>query len=196
MFKKQKWFIIWLTVNDRNFKYYLLLISKKPCLKTAKTYKTFWNTISKSITIIRSATWRKGYLFSKIESDKVFQFKILKNLMKTRLQASMIFQESFSKRQCLIISPLQQHSYAICQFLPVDFLTPAKKKNWSHVLETDPEHYRRPISALLPTYVKSAGVNSKWAIHGVLDKHKILHKFQSGFPKNHSTDFCLSYLAS
>ena len=27
-----------------------------------------------------------------------------------------------------------------------------------------------------------------------LDKHSILYKFQSGFQKNHSTDFCLSYL--
>ena len=27
-----------------------------------------------------------------------------------------------------------------------------------------------------------------------LDKHNILYKFQSVFPKNHSTDFCLSYL--
>ena len=50
-----------------------------PCVKTAKTYKKFWNTINKYITIIRSATWSKGYLFSNIESDKVFQFKILKN---------------------------------------------------------------------------------------------------------------------
>ena len=28
-----------------------------------------------------------------------------------------------------------------------------------------------------------------------LDKHNILYKFQSGFRKNHSTDFCLCYLA-
>ena len=27
-----------------------------------------------------------------------------------------------------------------------------------------------------------------------LDKHNILYKFQSGFRKNHSTDFCLPYL--
>ena len=27
-----------------------------------------------------------------------------------------------------------------------------------------------------------------------LDKHNILYKFQSGFRKNHSTDFCQSYL--
>ena len=29
-----------------------------------------------------------------------------------------------------------------------------------------------------------------------LDKHNILYKFQSGFQKNHSTNFCLSYLTS
>ena len=28
------------------------------------------------------------------------------------------------------------------------------------------------------------------------DKHNILYKFQSGFRKNHSNDFCLSYLTS
>ena len=27
-----------------------------------------------------------------------------------------------------------------------------------------------------------------------LDKHNILYKFQLAFQKNHSTDFCLSYL--
>ena len=29
---------------------------------------------------------------------------------------------------------------------------------------------------------------------GFLDKHSVLYKFQSGFQKNHSADFCLSYL--
>ena len=49
---------------------------------------------------------------------------------------------------------------------------------------------------LLPTaYFKSAGENSTWTIHKFLDKRNILYKFQSGFRKNHSTDFCLSYLA-
>ena len=38
----------------------------------------------------------------------------------------------------------------------------------------------------------------KKLVHGqtmeFLDKYNILHKFQSAFRKNHSTDFCLSYL--
>ena len=34
-------------------------------------------------------------------------------------------------------------------------------------------------------------MNKRWAF---LTKHSILCKFQSGFQKNHSTDFCLSYL--
>ena len=34
-------------------------------------------------------------------------------------------------------------------------------------------------------------MNKRWTF---LTKHSILCKFQSGFQKNHSTDFCLSYL--
>ena len=57
---------------------------------------------------------------------------------------------------------------------------------------TDPKNYH-PIS-LLPLMSKVL----KRVIHEqtkeFLDKHKILYKFQSVFRKNHSTNFCLSYL--
>ena len=56
----------------------------------------------------------------------------------------------------------------------------------------DPETYR-PIS-LLP-HVSNV---LKGRVHEqtteFFDKHNILLKFQSEFPKNHSADFCLSYL--
>ena len=56
----------------------------------------------------------------------------------------------------------------------------------------DPKNYL-PIT-LLPLMSK--------ALEGIVhektmefrDKHNILYKFQLKFPKNHSTDFCLSYL--
>ena len=74
-FKKQKWFIIWLTVNSRNFYKILLLISGKPCVKTAKTSKQFWIQSIKNYQ--NKCNLNKKLLFSKIESDKVF--KILKH---------------------------------------------------------------------------------------------------------------------
>ena len=57
---------------------------------------------------------------------------------------------------------------------------------------TDPKNYR-PIS-LLPLISKVLTRVIHERTTEFLDKHNILYKFQSGFRKNHSTDFCLSYL--
>ena len=57
---------------------------------------------------------------------------------------------------------------------------------------TDPKNYH-PIS-LLPLISKVLERVMHEQIMKFLDKHKILYKFQSGFKKNHSTHFCLSYL--
>ena len=46
MFKKQKWSIFGLTVNSGNFLKISLFVSRKPCVKTAKTSEQFWNAIS------------------------------------------------------------------------------------------------------------------------------------------------------
>ena len=56
----------------------------------------------------------------------------------------------------------------------------------------DPKNYR-PIS-LLPLMSKVLERIVHEQTVEFLDKHNILCKFQSGFRKNHSTDFCLSYL--
>ena len=56
----------------------------------------------------------------------------------------------------------------------------------------DPKNYR-PIS-LLPLMPKVLERIKREQSMEFLDKHNILYKFQSGFRKNHSTDFCLSYL--
>ena len=54
----------------------------------------------------------------------------------------------------------------------------------------DRKNYRS--ISLLP--LKSGVENSTWTNYGVSWQINILYKFQSGFRKNHSTDFCLSYL--
>ena len=57
---------------------------------------------------------------------------------------------------------------------------------------TDSKNYR-PIS-LLPFISKFLERVIYEQTTESLDKHKVLYKFQSRFRKNHSTDFCLSYL--
>ena len=56
----------------------------------------------------------------------------------------------------------------------------------------NPKNYR-PIS-LLPLMSKVLERKVHEQSMEFLDKHNILYKFQSGFRKNHSTDFCLFYL--
>ena len=56
--------------------------------------------------------------------------------------------------------------------------------------KTDPKNYR-PIS-LLPLKSKVLEGRAHEQTIEFFDKHKILLKFQSEFPKNHSIDFCLS----
>ena len=58
--------------------------------------------------------------------------------------------------------------------------------------KTDPKNYR-PIS-LLPLMSKVLERILHEETIEFLDKHNALYKFQSGFRKNYSTDFCLSYL--
>ena len=58
--------------------------------------------------------------------------------------------------------------------------------------KTDPKNYR-PIP-LLPLILKVLERIVHEQSMEFLDKDNILYKFQSGFVKNHSTDFCLSYL--
>ena len=58
---------------------------------------------------------------------------------------------------------------------------------------TDPKNYH-PIS-LSPLISKVPERVIHEATTEFLDTHKILCKFQLGFRKNHSTNFCLFYLA-
>ena len=58
--------------------------------------------------------------------------------------------------------------------------------------KTDPKNYR-PIS-LLPRKSKVQEGRVHEQTIEFFDKRNVLLKFQSEFPKNHSTDFCLFYL--
>ena len=58
--------------------------------------------------------------------------------------------------------------------------------------ETDPKNYR-PISFLSLMSKALERIVHEQTME-FLDKHNILYKFQSGFQRNHSTNFCLSYL--
>ena len=59
--------------------------------------------------------------------------------------------------------------------------------------KTDPWNYR-PIS-ILPLMPKMLNKIVHEQTMEFLDKHNNLYKFQSGYRRNHSTDFCLSYFA-
>ena len=58
--------------------------------------------------------------------------------------------------------------------------------------KTNPRNYC-PIS-LLPLTSKVLEGRGHEQTMKIFDKHNILLKFQSEFPKNYSTDFCLPYL--
>ena len=58
--------------------------------------------------------------------------------------------------------------------------------------KTNPEKYR-PIS-ILPVVSKIIERVVHNQIEAFLTENKILYKYQSGFRKNHSTDFCLQYI--
>ena len=58
--------------------------------------------------------------------------------------------------------------------------------------KTDPKNYRLIFLLLLKSKVLEGRVHEQTI--NFFDKHNILLKFQSEFPKNHSIDFCLSCL--
>ena len=56
--------------------------------------------------------------------------------------------------------------------------------------KTDPKNYRK--ITLLPFTSKALEGRVHEQTMEIFDKHNLLLKFQSNFPKNHSSDFCLS----
>ena len=133
-------------------------------------------------------------LFSKIESDKVF--KILKSFDESKAPGiddlSGIFLKAGDSLLATPVTQLCNLSISSGRFpdtCKIAKLKPLFKKG----SKTDPKNYR-PIS-FLPLIAKVLERIVHEQSMEFLDKHNILYKFQSGFRKNHSTDFCLCYLA-
>ena len=126
---------------------------------------------------------KERLLFTKIKSDSVF--KILKDFDESKAQGidglSGIFLKDSVSLLATPITPLCYLSVSSGRFsdaFKIAKLKPLFKKG----SKTDPKNHR-PISLV-----------SLMSTMEFLDKYNILHKFQLGFRKNHSTDFCLSYL--
>ena len=131
---------------------------------------------------------KERLLYSKIKSDKVF--KILKFFDESKVPGIHDLSGIFLKDVAsLLATPIAQ----LCN-LPISSgrfpdackiakLKPLFKKGF----KTDLKNYR-PIS-LLPFMSKVVERIVHEQTMEFLDKHNILYKFQSGFQKNHSTDF-------
>ena len=136
---------------------------------------------------------KEKLIFADIQSDKVF--KILKIFDETEASGiddlSGIFLKYGAK---LLTTPITQLcNLSISSRIYPDACKIAKLKSiFKKGTRRDPKNYR-PISPLPLKSKVLERVKHKQTTE-FLDKHKILFKFQSRFRKNHSTDFCLSYL--
>ena len=140
----------------------------------------------------KNCSLKERLLFLKVESDKVF--KILKTFDEGKAPGiddlSGIFLKDGASLLATPITQLCNLSISSGRFpdsCKIAKLKPFFKKG----SKTDPKNYR-PISLLrLMSKMLERIVHEQ--IVEFLDKHNILFKFQSGFRKNHFTNFCLSY---
>ena len=136
---------------------------------------------------------KENLIFANIQSDKVF--KILKNFDETKASGIDDLSGTFVKDSAkLLTTPITQ----LCNLsissgtFPDAYKIAMLKPLFKNGTRTDSKNYR-PIS-LLPFISKFLERVIYEQTTESLDKHKVLYKFQSRFRKNHSTDFCLSYL--
>ena len=136
---------------------------------------------------------KEKLLFAKIESDKVF--KILKSFDESKAPGIDDLPGIFLKAgDSLLATPVTQlcnlsiSSGRFPDTCKIAKLKPLFKKG----SKTDPRNYR-PISLLALMSKELERIVHEQTID-FLDKHNILCKFQSGFGKNNSTDFRLSYV--
>ena len=136
---------------------------------------------------------KEKLLFAKIESDKVF--KILKSFDESKAPSIDDLPGIFLKAgDSLLATPVTQlcnlsiSSGRFPDTCKIAKLKPLFKKG----SKTDPRNYR-PISLLALMSKELERIVHEQTID-FLDKHNILCKFQSGFGKNNSTDFRLSYV--
>ena len=135
---------------------------------------------------------------NKLEFKKVSQESILKTLKNLDInKASGIdnitgkFLRDGAKILALPISQICNLSITTSSF-PDDCKMAKLKPLFKKGSKTDPKNFR-PIS-LLPLISKVVERIIYDQTMDFLTENKVLYKFQSGFRKNHSTDFCLSYL--
>ena len=173
-------------------------------LSIAETFKKYYSSLAENLVLklpriqsiknyYKKCNLNERLLFSKTESDKVF--KILKNFDGSKAPGiddlSGIFLKDGASLLATPITQLCNLSISSGRFpdaCKIAKLKPLFKKG----SKTDPKNYR-PIS-LLPLMSKVLERIIHEQTMEFLDKHNILYKFQSGFRKNHSTDFFLSYL--
>ena len=136
---------------------------------------------------------KEKLLFAKIESDKVF--KILKSFDESKAPGiddlSGIFLKAGDSLLATPVTQLCNLSISSGRFpdaCKIAKLKPLFKKG----SKTDPRNYR-PISLLALMSKELERIVHEQTID-FLDKHNILCKFQSGFGKDNSTDFRLSYV--
>ena len=136
---------------------------------------------------------KENSIFPNIQSDKVF--KTLKNFDATKASGIDDLSGAFLKNGAkLLTTPIPQlcnlsiSSGTFPDACKIAKLKPLFKKD----TRTDPMNYH-PIS-LLPLISKFLERVMHEQTTEFLHKHKVFDKFQSGFRKNHSTDFCLSCL--
>ena len=141
----------------------------------------------------KKSNLKEKLLFAKIESDKVF--KILKSFDESKAPGiddlSGIFLKAGDSLLATPVTQLCNLSISSGRFpdtCKIAKLKPLFKKG----SKTDPRNYR-PISLLALMSKELERIVHEQTID-FLDKHNILCKFQSGFGKNNSTDFRLSYV--
>ena len=138
---------------------------------------------------------KERLLFAKIESDKAF--KILKNFGESKAPGlddlSGIFLKDCASLLATPITQLCNLSISSGRFLDACKIVKLKPL-FEKGSKTDPKNYR-PIF-LLPLMSKVLERMVHEQTMEFLEKHNISYKFQTGFRKNHSTDFCLSSLTA
>ena len=173
------------------FKKYYTSLAENLVLKLAKPPNNFG--IQPVKNYYKECNLKERLLFQNIELDKVF--KILKNLDESKAPGIVDLSRIFLRNgSSLLVTPMTQlcNLSILSARLPdackIANLKPLFKKG----SKANPRNYR-PIS-LLPLMSKVLERIVHEEAMEFLDKHNTLYKFQSGFRKNHSTDFCLSYL--
>ena len=180
-------------------------------LSIAETFKKYYSSLAENLVLklpkpptnfgiqsvknyYKKRNLKERLLPSKIKSGKVF--KILKFFDESKTPGIHDLSGIFLKDVAsLLATPITQlwnlpiSSGRFPDACKIAKLKPLFKKSF----KMDLKNYR-PIS-LLPFMSKVVERIVHEQTMEFLDKHNILYKFQSGFRKNHSTDFCLCYLA-